>query len=567
MNVKPSDQLQQWLSWIVKIRFVIITFVFAIEFTVRQFLAPQPGHAPVMHFVEAIVLWYVLGLFYLIYSQLSRDFSLQAYIQILGDVILITLVAHVTGNLDSNYLSLYFLAVIMASVVLPRSRAYMIAGASFVCMAVVLGLAYLPDFYPQFTGRHPVLERLVSPATLPVDLETFEFKILATLFGFFAVAYLSSYLAENLRRTGKELRAKAGEVASLQALNQNIIQSMRGGLITTDLGGSILIVNPAGENILGVEGDSLRGRPIHEVLQDSLRPRDANSEQPPPYTRHEAIYRHPDGEPRVLGISEAPLKVAPDGVVGYIYTFQDLTDEKRREAEDQVKDRMVTLGRMAAGIAHEVRNPLASISGSIKLLEAITTLDEDQSRLMGIVSRESARLDKLISEFLVYARDHRFEFRPVDMARLLDETLLLLQHQPLFRPAHIVERRFPSKPVTACVDTDKMRQVFWNICNNSLKAMPDGGRLTAEILDHHPRKVFVVLSDTGMGMTAAQLEQVFEPFHSRFQNGTGLGLAISYQIVKAHRGEIQVSSAPGEGTTFFIEVPREQEENVKMLSE
>lgn len=564
--MKPSDQLQQWLSWIIKIRFVIITFVFAIEFMVRQFLAP-PGHAPVMHFVEAIVLWYVLGLFYLIYSQLSRDLALQAYIQIFGDIFLITLVVHITGNLESNYLSLYFLAVIMASVVLPRSQAYLIAGISFLCMGVVLGLAYLPGFYPRFAEYHPALGRLVAPASLPVDIETFEFKILATLFGFFAVAYLSSYLAESLRRTGKELRVKTGQVASLQALNENIIHSMRGGLITTDLEGTIQIVNPAGEHILGVKSAELQNKAIHDVLQNGLRTRGASPTTFPPYTRHEAHYRHPDGEPRVLGISEAPLKVAPDDVVGYIYTFQDLTDEKQREAEDQMKDRMVTLGRMAAGIAHEVRNPLASISGSVKLLEAIAGLDEDQAKLMGIVSRESARLDKLISEFLVYARDHRFEFHRVDLAHLLDETLLLLQHQPLFRPDHQIERRFPKGCVMASVDTDKIRQVFWNICNNSLKAMPEGGKLAAEIRDGHPRKVFITLSDTGVGMSAAQLEQVFEPFHSRFQNGTGLGLAISYQIVKAHRGDIDVSSTPGQGTVFLIELPREQEESFKTLSD
>ncbi|MGH9402769.1 MAG: two-component system sensor histidine kinase NtrB [Terriglobia bacterium] len=565
--MKASDQLQQWLSWIIKIRFVIITFVFAIQFTVSQFLAPPPSHAPVMRFVEIIVLWYVLGLFYLIYSQLSRDLALQAYIQICGDIVLITLVVHVTGNLDSNYLSLYFLAVIMASVVLPRSQAFLIAGASFLCMGAVLGLAYLPGFYPAFTKLHPAVGRVIAPAALPVDLETFEFKILATLFGFFAVAYLSSYLAESLRRTGKELRAKTGEVASLQALNENIIRSMRGGLITTDLTGTILIVNPAGEYILGQRADDLRGKPIHAVLQDGLRTRGASPAAFPPYTRHEALYRHPDGEPRVLGISEATLKVGPEDVVGYIYTFQDLTQEKQREAEDQLKDRMVTLGRMAAGIAHEIRNPLASISGSVKLLEAIANIDDDQTKLMGIVSRESARLDKLISEFLVYARDHRFEFRPVDLAALLDETLLLLKHNPLFGPNHEVNRVFPEGAVMASVDTDKIRQVFWNICNNSLKAMPDGGRLTAEIQDQHTHKVVVILSDTGTGMKAAQLDQVFEPFHSRFQNGTGLGLAISYQIVKAHRGDIQVNSMPGEGTVFSIELPREQEESIKTLSE
>lgn len=565
--MKPTDQLQQWLTWIIKIRFIIITFVFAINLILRQALVhPQP-QGPALPFVETIVLWYVLGLFYLIYNQLSSDLPLQAYIQICGDIIMITAVVHVTGNLESNFLTLYFLAVIMASVVLPRSQAFMVAGTSFVCMGGMLELAYLPSLYPAFALRHRLIGRIIEPASRPVDLGAFEFKILASLFGFFAVAYLSSYLAENLRRTGKELTARTGEVASLQALNENIIRSMRGGLITTDLTGAILVLNPAGEDILGQSMQDLRGRPVYTVFQDGLKTHGASPAEFPAYTRHEALYRRPGGEARILGISEAPLKVPGQDVMGYIYTFQDLTEEKQREAEDQLRDRMATLGRMAAGIAHEIRNPLSSISGSVKLLESITEMNDDQVKLMGIVSRESARLDKLVSDFLVYAREQRFEFRSADLAALLDETLLLLEHNPQFGSKFKVSRIFPGRPVMATIDTDKIRQVFWNICNNSLKAMPEGGRLTAEIQDRHPRKVSVVLSDTGVGLSGAQIERIFEPFFSRFRDGTGLGMAISYQIVKSHRGDIQVTSRPGEGARFLIELPRLQDENAASKAE
>ncbi|MGH9406074.1 MAG: two-component system sensor histidine kinase NtrB [Terriglobia bacterium] len=565
--MNTGDQLQQWLTWIIKIRFVIITFVFAIELAVRQFLERPAPHGPVKSFVEVIVLWYVLGLFYLIYNQLSRDLALQAYVQICGDIVLITLVVHVTGNLESNYISLYFLAVIMASIVLPRSRAFLVAAVCFVFMGSMLELAYLPNLYPAASKRHPEVARFVAPATRPADLETFEFKVLASLFGFFAVAYLSNHLAESLRRTGKELSLKADEVASLQALNENIIRSMRGGLITTDLGGNILVVNPAGGKILGRAPDELRGLPIHTVFQQAAQAEASFPPSLPPIARRESRYRCPNGEERVIGVSEAPLQVAEQDVVGYIYTFQDLTEEKQREAEGQMKERMATLGRMAAGIAHEIRNPLSSICGSVKLLESIVSLDEDQAKLMGIASRESARLDKLVSEFLEYARDQRFEFRPADLVSLLDETLLLLEHNPQFGATHRVCRAFPGRPVTIRVDTDKIRQVFWNICSNSLKAMPKGGSLKAEIRDAHPLKVSVVLSDTGVGMTAAQLERVFEPFHSRFSDGTGLGLAISYQIVKAHHGDIQVTSRPGEGARFLIDFPRGAEQSVKTLGQ
>jgi two-component system, NtrC family, sensor histidine kinase PilS len=557
--MKPSDQLQHWLLWIIKIRFVIITFVFAIDFALRQVRSNPANETSLRYFGMAIILWYVLGLFYLIYNQLSRDLLLQAYVQICGDIVVITAIVHVTGNLESNFISLYFLAVIMASIALPRSHAYLVAGFCFLCMGSVMELAYLPNLHSRFTAEHPELRRLVGPALVPVDEGTFEFKVLASLFGFFAVAYLTSYLAESLRKTGRELRDKAGQVASLQALNENIIRSMRGGLITTDLNGSILVINPAGAWILGRSGEELHGQSIGAILGGGLDGDHFPLVSGTAYARREMTYRRPDGDERVLGLSASPLNVPERGVVGYIYSFQDLTEQKIRDAEDQLRDRMATLGRMAAGIAHEIRNPLSSICGSVKLLQDIASMSDDQAKLMDIVSRESARVDKLVSDFLVYSREERFEFESVDLVRLLDETLLLVEHHPLVTDALQVTRVFPPHPVMASVDTDKMRQVFWNICNNSLKAMPCGGRLTAEIQDNDARQVSVILSDNGVGFEPSQLERIFEPFHPRFKDGTGLGLAITYQIIKSHNGEIRVSSKPGMGTRFWIDLPRTQE--------
>ncbi|MGH9448450.1 MAG: two-component system sensor histidine kinase NtrB, partial [Terriglobia bacterium] len=401
-----------------------------------------------------------------------------------------------------------------------------------------------PSLDPDFSARHLGLGRLVGPALVPVSMGAFEFKVLASLFGFFAVAYLTSYLAESLRKTGKELRDRTGEVASLQALNENIIQSMRGGLITTGLDGTVLVVNPAGAAMLGFKGEELQGRPIDSIFGGGWEAEREGGFASATFSRREVAYAAPGGEQRIIGISSSPLHVPERGIVGHIYTFQDLTKQKMREAQDQLRDRMALLGRMAAGIAHEVRNPLSSICGSVKVLNNIASMSEDQAKLIGIVSRESARLDKLVSDFLVYSREQRFEFRSVDLVSLLDETLLLLEHHPLFTPSFEVKRIFPRRPVMASVDMDRIRQVFWNICNNSLKAMPEGGCLTAEIRDQHTRTVSVVLSDTGVGLTPTQLDSVFEPFHPRFKDGTGLGLAISYQIIRAHDGYIQVSSKP-----------------------
>jgi two-component system sensor histidine kinase PilS (NtrC family) len=403
----------------------------------------------------------------------------------------------------------------------------------------------------------PALQFLATTSQLTPELmKALQVKIGASFFGFFAVAYLSSYLAESLRKTGRELRDKSGQVASLQAKNENIIQSMREGLLSTDLEGAITELNPAGAEILGRHIGELRGGHIGSLFRGLADDLPSPAEGSPPQARQEITYLHPRREHRILGVSSSPLVVPEVGAVGYVYNFQDLTEEKRREAEYRTKDRMATLGRMAAGIAHEIRNPLASIAGSVKLLKSISELDEDQAKLITIVSRESERLNKLVSDFLLYSRDQRFEFHQVDVVTLLEETLLLLAHHPLFGPNIHIERKFPRRAVALRGDADKLRQVFWNICDNSLKAMPNGGTLTAQVEDAGKR-VRVALGDTGIGFTGVQLEKVFEPFQSGFSEGTGLGLALVYQIIRGHQGSIKVDSQPGKGARFVIELPRE----------
>jgi two-component system sensor histidine kinase PilS (NtrC family) len=549
------DQLKEWLPWVTRIRFVIISFVFAIDFAIRTLIG-NPNPASFKYFGIAIILWYVLGLYYLIYNQLSRDYLLQAYLQIFSDIAIITAVLHLTGDLDSNYLSLYLVAIILSSTLLPRGRVFLVAGVSFVCMGGILELAYLPVILPDLAGHYPALRYIVTSSPLSVDLRTLQVKIGASFFGFFAVAYLSSQLAERLRKVGAELRDKKGQVASLQAKTENILESMRDGLVSTNLEGFISEVNSSGAAILGLKPEELRGRPI-QPLFPGLQ---AGTLSPPAasafVTRQEVTYVNPSAERRILGVSVSPLMVPTLGVVGFVYNFQDLTEEKRRDAQYRTKDRMATLGRLAAGIAHEIRNPMASITGSVKLLQSISRMDEDQSKLIEIVSHESERLNKLVSDFLLYCRDQRHEPQEVDLVNVIEETLVLLSHHPLFGANIRLKKRFPATPLTAWADPDRLRQVFWNISDNALKAMPEGGEMTVLAEDAGERTVRVTLSDTGVGFTEQQLEKVFEPFQPGFSGGTGLGLAIVYQIMQGLGGTIRVESKEGKGARFILEFPK-----------
>jgi two-component system sensor histidine kinase PilS (NtrC family) len=310
----------------------------------------------------------------------------------------------------------------------------------------------------------------------------------------------------------------------------------------------------AAGQITGYAVADVFGRPIFDLLHLPLKFEKLLAAAVTGSHRLDLPFDRPDGRKIDLGLNAAPLNT-PGGQAGFLIVFQDVTETKRLQRKSAVQKRLAAVGEMAAGIAHEVRNPLASMSGSIQILRQEIPLNAEQRQLMDIVVRESERLNETIKSFLAYARPQRVSTRRFDFRRAVNDTALLLQHSPESADAHHIQVDVPSTPVWFDADEGQMRQVVWNLATNGIRAMPDGGNLVVGVQFEEPSSVALRVRDAGVGIPADELDSMLEPFHGRFAQGTGLGLAIVHRIVSDHGGELHVTSAPGAGTTVCVRLP------------
>jgi two-component system sensor histidine kinase PilS (NtrC family) len=521
-----------WLAWLVKVRILILTFLLVIQLAVAEL---TPTRLPLRLFLATMLLWYTASVFYLLLLPVWQEHRLQASLQVLTDLIMVSLVVHETGGWDSSLNFLYPLVIIVAGILLPRVWAQLVAALAFLLYGTVLELNYY-GLVRSYCTTHPELKALQG-------------IIAVNLFAFLAVAYLAGLLVTKLRQARVQLKHASGALEDLQILHENIIQSISSGLITTGLDGRITLVNNAAQRLLERSSDQLMGKPVTGIFLDAL----PNAES---QTHAEVRFDTVATFRKTVRVRVAALNGPERGVLGYVNALDDLTEIRRLEREVRMQDRLAAVGRLAAAIAHEIRNPLTSIAGSVSMLSGIPEMSEEHRHLLEIVTRESHRLNGIITDFLAYSRGKQYHFEKVDLVRLLEDTLTLMRHRMTAENTAItIESQFSVPEAWVLADGDKIKQVFWNFAENAVRAMRSGGNLRVSIegLGDHWQVSF---ADTGTGMTPQQTEKIFEPFQSSFEGGTGLGLAVVYQIVQAHEGKVWARSKPGQGTTFVLRLRR-----------
>lgn len=480
-----------------------------------------------------------------------------AWGQLVFDTAAVTVLVYLSGGLESPFSFFYMLVIISSALLLDRRASILTASACAFVYGLLLDLQYFERISPL---------QIVAGMGYARDSGTYFFTLLINIAGFYLVAFLAGYLAEESQKSRRKVREHEKDLHQLSALHQSIVQSMTSGLLTVDSDGRIVFCNNAGLQILGRTGENLQGRPLGEVFGGlDLARLPAGSPAPDAgigVTRMEIAYVNPSGEKLFLGYTASVLQSRSGDPFGWILIFQDLTQLKAIEERMQRMERLVFAGKIAAEIAHEIKNPLAAVSGAVQMLQEEIGQDQFQSRLMGIVQREIARINELVINFLWMAKGSPKpeQVEDVSVCSAIQEILALLKAKNQITASHSIHTAFDSHPVSS-IDPHHLRQILWNLFINALESMPEGGDLSIAVRsDRDPgsgdNRARIDIADTGCGIPQGMREKIFDPFFTTKGGGTGLGLSIVCELVEKSGGRIEVSVPPaGTGTVFSLFFP------------
>lgn len=514
-------------------------------FQIKQVSFAQPAFYP---FYAIVIIISILTILYAVSLSRIVNLRLFTYVQVTVDIALVTVAVYITGGIESYLTILYALSVLGSGMLLNRAGGFYAATMSSVAYGVLIEM----DFYRMLPSRYKVFWTHVDFAWQDVFINIF-----SNFLAFFTIAYLAGYLTQKTAEVEKELLEKGIDYDKLERLSKHVFERISSGIMTLDRELRITSFNKAAEDISGYTfrevyygkvGDFFPGL-VADSAQSALQD-----------VRTEKVFTSKDGSERIIGFTLAGAQggftAAPDDAA-VIVIFQDLTDIKAMEEQLRRAERLKALGELSVGIAHEIRNPLASISGSIQVLKGDERFKGDDLRLMDIVLRETDRLNLLITDFLVFAKPAQEKRSKFDLSAAIKDTLEMFRNSP--QAVDIAINAAFDNGICVEGDQRQIKQVFWNMLVNAAHAIDGRGAIsvTASVRRFSGGSDFaeVLVSDTGKGIDAKDMGRIFDPFYSTKDFGTGLGLAIAHRIVESHGGSIEVRSALGSGAVFTVTLP------------
>lgn len=471
---------------------------------------------------------------------LARNLTTQAAVQIAFDLAVTSGLVYVSGGVGSAFTFLYGISVLMAAITIGPRATLVTAGFalfSFLTLGAMVANGWLPHPPDQAVDRYV----LSSGDTA--------FYIFRNLIGLVVVSLLASNLSSRILTTGGELKLAAQSAMALAQLNNDIVRSMSSGLISTDFDGTVLSVNPAGAEMFRANPDQIVGRMASQFLPVGML---TESED---IARQEGEAVRVNGERFPVGYSISPLRDSDGRETGKLLMFQDLTEIAELRATAERSEQLAGLGRLAAGLAHEIRNPLSSISGSVELVRESAELSEEERRLLGIVLDEAQRLNGLVTTMLRVGKPVEANRVRRDLSAVVDDVVQMAR-QGLGRLTNVdIRYERSTESCDALIDADQVRQVVWNLVKNAIQASSPGMPVTLRVFSDDAGFKVVEVSDHGEGITETARNKLFDTFYSGRRQGVGLGLALVKQIVDAHGARIDVTSKPGRGATFSVRFP------------
>ena len=524
-------------------RILIVTFMLGLA-TFIQFKAKSLPEKSVSWLYIIIILHYAFSFLYLILLKKNKKISINIYLQLITDNILTTSLVFVTGGISSIYISFYHMVIIYSSLFLDLRGSIFSASLSSILYGLLLNLEYYQIILP-----------LHAPSAINNYSAGYTFSnIFIYIVSFYTVAILVSVIVEKEKFTRRLLAKKASEFNKLDLLHRRIVESVDSGIITVDLSGNIQSMNQAAQNLTNTRYEAAKNQPLSIALPFIS---EAISKQDQEQQAENTISYLSNGEEKIFSLVISPLLDRKHIKIGKILMIRDITIVKEMEAQTEKSKRLALIGEMAAGLAHEIRNPLASLGGSIQLLQKKLDLDEKNQRLMNIVLRGRKQLENLVRDFLMLSRSSPKRMDEIKICELIQDTIESIKYASAWNDK-IILKHFCQVNENVLGNQTEIKEIIWNLTLNAVQSMPEGGMLSIKCNEVYVKKracVSIQISDTGCGIENNDIPNILIPFYTTKDRGTGLGLAIVNRITESHGGKLSIKSTPGKGSCFTILLP------------